>query len=576
MPDAAPVVLIFPPQCDPRAPYLALPTLAASLRAAGIPVTLLDANLAAYRHFLAPGPVDRLRVELAARHRDLTGRTELTEDERIERTMLGLLLDQAGLDGESVGRAAAALRDPARFYDPAAYSAAYETLTGALTLTALRHPPSVFTFREYLTARSRYAVDEILAATADPDNLFREFFQSETVPAVLAAKPRCCGITITNPQQVIPGFTLARLLKTAGIFTVLGGASLTRLQERIDPRWFAVADAFIAYDGEAALVALARALEGTKNLDTVPNLIRLVDGAVVRPERFQLADLAAAPLPDFAGLPLDDYYSPARVLPYDPVRGCHWNRCAFCDIPYPSRVAGTATRAKPPARVVADLRALREKYGARHFIFTAEGLAPDYLRELSDGLLAAKLGIHWLAYARMEEGFTAELLRQLVAAGCRKLLVGLETASDRILAAMEKGITVAGAQRFIDDCAAAGLPLHLFLIYGFPDETDADTARTLAFLQRNRAFLARPENSLDVTRYAYTRHSTVAVHPERYAVELDPARYDAAPAVPGRGPGMTGDQIDLMYEQVQAKLDRMFPRRALPFGEEHALLYNSR
>ena len=38
---------------------------------------------------------------------------------------------------------------------------------------------------------------------------------------------------------------------------------------------------------------------------------------------------------DFEGLPLDRYFAPHLVLPYDPTRGCYWGKCTFC-APYPS------------------------------------------------------------------------------------------------------------------------------------------------------------------------------------------------------------------------------------------------
>lgn len=569
------VTLVFPPPGEPRAPYLALPTLAATLRAAGIAVTMHDANLAAFQYFLSPGHIDGLRRELAPRLAHLRAQTRRTNFDEIERAAIELLLSDPDLSGPQVAQALGTLRDAIGFYDPAAHQRAYDLLLTALNLIAVRHAPAVLTFQDFLMRESRYIIAELLAATTDRRNPFLDFFQRLTVPAIMADNPTLVGISVNNAPQMIPAFTLGRLLRARGVSVVMGGAHPTRLAEAIDARWFAAADGFTAFDGEPAIVELARRSATGGDWAGITNLITLANGAVLRPRTYQLADLAAAPAPDFSGLPLSEYFSPEPVLPYDPARGCPWNRCAFCDIPYASRQGETTLRLRPPATVARDLAALRDRHQARHFIFTAEGLTPEYLAELSGELLAANANIFWLSYARMEDGFTADVLRQLLQAGCRKLLVGLETASDRILTRMNKGLTAAQAQAFIDRCAAAGMPLHLFLIYGFPDETAAETEMTFALLERNREFLARPENSVDLTRYGYTRHSIVAARPGEFGVSISPDGHDAAPALTAQGPGLTRAEIDMHYEQLIIRLNRLFPQRCLPFGEEHALLWNS-
>ena len=43
-----------------------------------------------------------------------------------------------------------------------------------------------------------------------------------------------------------------------------------------------------------------------------------------------MEDLRVVPAPDFDGLPLEKYFAPHLVLPYDPTRGCYWGKCTFC------------------------------------------------------------------------------------------------------------------------------------------------------------------------------------------------------------------------------------------------------
>ena len=55
------VALVYPPTCDPTAPYLAVPTLTAFLRANGVSVLPVDANVEAFDELLAPSPMAALR-----------------------------------------------------------------------------------------------------------------------------------------------------------------------------------------------------------------------------------------------------------------------------------------------------------------------------------------------------------------------------------------------------------------------------------------------------------------------------------------------------------------------------------
>lgn len=60
-----PVALVYPPTCDPTAPYLSLPTLTGWLRTHGVDVLPVDANVEAFDTLLRREPLHALakRVE---------------------------------------------------------------------------------------------------------------------------------------------------------------------------------------------------------------------------------------------------------------------------------------------------------------------------------------------------------------------------------------------------------------------------------------------------------------------------------------------------------------------------------
>jgi len=101
------LALIYPPACDPTAPYPAIPALAGFLRPQGIEVLPIDANLDGFLALLQREPLTRLaghierRIANLRRRRALDHQAQLEllallrvrgEDEQIVRSTLGRLL----------------------------------------------------------------------------------------------------------------------------------------------------------------------------------------------------------------------------------------------------------------------------------------------------------------------------------------------------------------------------------------------------------------------------------------------------------------------------------------------------
>src|SRR4030095_3294293 len=111
----------------------------------------------------------------------------------------------------------------------------------------------------------------------------------------------------------------------------------------------------------------------------------------------------------------------------------------------------------------------------------------------------------------------------------------LEVASDRLLARMKKGVTVAQVARVTRAFTDAGIMVHAYLMYGFPTET---TEETIDALERVRQLFA--EGCLQSAfwhRFAATAHSPIGKNPELFGIRLRPvpttfARHSVAFADP--------------------------------------------
>jgi hypothetical protein len=164
--------------------------------------------------------------------------------------------------------------------------------------------------------------------------------------------------------------------------------------------------------------------------------------------------------------------------------------------------------------------ALITETGQTGFHFVDEAAPPARLVDLAIALLERGRAISWWGNIRFEAAFTADVCRLLAASGCIAVSGGLETASDRLLALMDKGVTVAQAARTAHHLTRAGIMVHAYLMYAFPTETPQET---MDALERVRQFF---EEDLIQSgfwhRFTATVHSPVGRSPEAFGISIDP------------------------------------------------------
>jgi radical SAM superfamily enzyme YgiQ (UPF0313 family) len=230
--------------------------------------------------------------------------------------------------------------------------------------------------------------------------------------------------------------------------------------------------------------------------------------------------------PDYDGLPIRDYLSVIEVL--NPMHrlwsdgrwnkltvahGCYWKRCSFCDVTldYISRY-----ETAPSTLLVDRIEQIVRQTGQTGFHFVDEAAPPLALRDLAIELLRRRVSITWWGNIRFEKTFTPDLCRLLAAAGCIAVSGGLEVASDRLLALMEKGVTIAQVARVTAGFTQAGIMVHAYLMYGFPTETAQETVDSLEVVRQ--LFQAGIVQSGYWHRFAMTAHSPVGKDPTKYKV----------------------------------------------------------
>ena len=491
------LLFLFPPQWTPQNPHFALTTLAGHLRARGVQVEARDLNIHFYADVLTPKTLswarDRAALELsyiADRLKIMAMVNDLGEEDLERDGKKAVFINHyiesnpdawKMVDGY-IEDACAVLRDAERFYHPVQFKHAMEIIEDALDIYSLPFWPAQLNFNYFHHPGVPLNLEDILTYVDDDhSNPFRRYFK-RVVPSLAAARPDVVGISINAFSQVLPGLTLARLLKQAlpeGVHLNVGGNFFTRLIENLQqrPGFFESFCHSVAHgEGERPLAALVDAVHSGAALDQVPNLLfPTQDGQAVKlTATCEPEPLETRGFHDLEGLPLDLYLTPELVLCLEASKGCYWGRCTFCDSFF-----GVTRDETSVERVVAEMRHVKERWGVRHFEFADECMTPNYMEALADRLIAEELDVSWLCNGRLERTFTADRLQKLYAGGLRMVLWGFETGNRRIMELINKGIDFDGRWQVLRDSAAAGIWNFAYIFFGFPTETEAEAEQTV-------------------------------------------------------------------------------------------------
>jgi anaerobic magnesium-protoporphyrin IX monomethyl ester cyclase len=511
------IVLLFPPGASFEQPYLSLPSLTAFLRQNGYDVIQRDINIEAFLFFLNTSRLKKSCQtvgETLKRMEKLNKLQHYHDIDKYTRLVKSKLL--ASYIIENIEEAVSIFRDEKKFFDLWQYKWAKEIVEGALELISCQYYPNQWSIDAYTLRYSRFCSEDILKAVCDEStNIFLDFFRRNIMPSVLKEKPSLVGISITYTNQIIPAFTLARLIKKAdtNIHVTVGGALIPYFSDNLktDKKIFSIVDSFIIFEGEHALLQLARQLKCRGDLSKVPNIIYYSKKRTHFYKSIFIEDINSLPPPCFDGLPLNAYFSPALVLPLEISRGCYWNKCVFCTVSAATRLS---YRRKNPLLIIKEIRRLSARYKTRYFFFSVDVAAPDELVNLSEQLRKNNIRIYWQCEARLEKGFTQEVCNSIAKSGCRQLIFGLESASQKVLDLMKKGTKVVNFKRILQNCCRNNIAVNLQYFFGFPGETLWDKRKTIQFISDNRSLIT----SVCRGRFRLNKGSKMCANPLRYGI----------------------------------------------------------
>lgn len=278
--------------------------------------------------------------------------------------------------------------------------------------------------------------------------------------------------------------------RDAGAKVVVNGSDATdHVAEFLDRG----ADFAIIGEAESTLLELVEALTGNQDrkLAEIRGLafLREPDRRLFcAPPRPLLRSLDALPVPARDLVDMAKYRSLWESahgffsLNLTASRGCPY-RCNWCAKP----IYGDAHHSRSAQSVAREMALLKKEYGAEHLWFADDifGLKPSWVWELAEEVEKQEAALPFKMQSRADlmRPATVQALRR---AGCVEAWMGVESGSQEILNAMDKGLRLEQVISARNNLREAAIRACYFLQFGYAGETWEEIQKTIALLRQTR------------------------------------------------------------------------------------------
>lgn len=164
-------------------------------------------------------------------------------------------------------------------------------------------------------------------------------------------------------------------------------------------------------------------------------------------------------------------------------RGCPY-RCNWCAKP----IYGDSFHARTPESVAEEMWQLREIFGADHLWFADDlfGINNRWVQHFADHVRRRNAAIPFKVQARADLMRKEETVAALARSGCAEVWMGVESGSQKVLDAMDKGIRIEQVLRARQNLKQHGVRACFFLQFGYPGETWSDIQKTIQMVRETR------------------------------------------------------------------------------------------
>ena len=205
--------------------------------------------------------------------------------------------------------------------------------------------------------------------------------------------------------------------------------------------------------------------------------------------RLNVKNLDEFPQADWESVNLDSYKKEWQkgkfpfTLNISTTRGCPF-KCNWCAKP----IYGNRYNSRSPEKVVDEIEVLVNKYDVSNFWITDDifGLKPGWVTEFNAIIQERKIQIFYKIQSRADLLMKDQTIDELIQSGLSEVWMGAESGSQKVLDAMDKGITIEQIDKSTELLQKKGARVAYFLQFGYLGEEREDIVATLDMVDKNK------------------------------------------------------------------------------------------
>ena len=249
-------------------------------------------------------------------------------------------------------------------------------------------------------------------------------------------------------------------------------------------------DIIIRNEFEYTTLNLCKSLKDKHKLNEVDGIsFREKNKIIINKDADLIKNLDDLPLPDRESFKIENYqqafYCGKKTALMISSKGCPY-QCSFCI--WPQVLNGHKHRTRSVKSVVNEIEYLIKNYNVDEIFFDDDtfAISKERIEEFCNEILKRNIKIPWVCMGRVNI-INQEIIQLMKKAGCTQIFYGFESGSDKILKAVNKGITKEEMINAVRLTQKDGLVASGSFMFGLPDEDKETVKETINFAKKLHA-----------------------------------------------------------------------------------------
>ncbi|MFC1571241.1 B12-binding domain-containing radical SAM protein [Candidatus Margulisiibacteriota bacterium] len=238
-------------------------------------------------------------------------------------------------------------------------------------------------------------------------------------------------------------------------------------------------DLVVRNEGEFSFLSVMNG----ENYDDIPGLVYKKGGQIISTgDPVYIDNLDSLPFPERRAFLNSTKHMDVGAMITG--RGCPFD-CTYCCSP---AIWKRKVRFRSIENIIEELEFLAKEHSTRiiHFQDDTFTMRIDRAAEICRKIIDKKLNIQWVCDTRVDK-LNKEILELMKAAGCVRVKIAVESGNEETLKIIKKRINKEKILETISIIKEVGIPFAVYLMIGFPHETNSHVRETIEFGKRLEA-----------------------------------------------------------------------------------------